>query len=113
MALNWQWNDKMGTAKHVEGYTLNLYKGNAFVIAIYEWQDGEKDLYNIHWFAVSEDHMKNMLGLNKGYDNCFKDFEIEEIRLDVNYKETAKLVQMFAKAKLEIKIELYEGRTKK
>lgn len=110
MALIWQWNDQMGTAKHVEGYTLNLYRGNAFVIALYEWEEEKGDkFYNLHWFAAGEDHMKNMLGLNKGYTNCFKDFGIEEIRLDVNYKETAKLVQMFAKAKLEIKIELYKG----
>lgn len=112
MALTWEWNDKMGTAKHVEGYTLNLYRGNAFIIALYEWEKDGKERYQLHWFAASKDHMKNMLGLNKDYDNCFKDFGIEEIRLDVNYKETADLVQMFAKAKLEIKIELYKGENK-
>ena len=112
MALRWEWSDKMGKCKYKNGYESNLYRGNAYVISIYHYEENGEPYYQLNWFAASKDHMKNMLGLNKGFDNCFKDFGVEEIRLDVNYKETAELVQMFAKAKLEIKIELYKGESK-
>lgn len=112
MAIRWEWNDKIGTATHEEGYTLNLYRGNAFIIAIYEQEEDGKRFYTLHWFAASKEHMKNMLGLNKGYDNCFSDFGVKELRLNTKYKETADFVQMLAKAKVEIKIELYKGESK-
>lgn len=104
MALNWQWNDKMGECIYENGHKSNLYRGNAFIIATNEFED---NTYNLAWFAADETHMKNMLGLTKGYDNIFKDWGITEIKLDTSYKETAKFIQMIARSKTPIKIELY------
>lgn len=104
MALHWQWNEKMGECTYENGHKSNLYRGNAFIIATNEFED---DTYNLAWFAVDETHMKNMLGLTKGYDNIFKDWGITEIKLDTRYKETAKFIQMIAKSKTAIRIELY------
>lgn len=107
MSINWQWNDKMGTCTYTNGYKSNLYRGNAFVIAVNEWTDESgKELYSLAWFAADEQHMKNMLGLTKGYDECWSSFGICELELNVNYKETAKLVALLAKAKIEVAVKL-------
>lgn len=103
MSLNWQWSDKMGECTHSNGLKTNLYRGNAFTIALYE----KDNTYSLSWFAADEAHMKNMLGLTKGYDNCFIDFGITEMRLNTKYKETAKLVQMLAKSRTPITVTLY------
>lgn len=104
MALHWQWNDKMGVSVDKNGYIANLYRGNAFVIAVYENDD---DTYSLAWFAADEAHMKALLGLTKDHTNIFADWGITQLKLDTRYKETAKLVQMLAKSKTPIRIELY------
>ena len=103
MSLNWEWKDKMGTCTWKDGKTCNLYRGNALVIAIYE--NGK--YYNLAWFAADETHMKNMLGLTKGYNNIMKDWGITELELNTEYKETAKIVNLMSKAKMKITIKLY------
>lgn len=108
MALNWQWSDKLGEVEGKDGVKLTLYRGNAFCIAIYHYEKKGEKYYDLAWFAASEDHMKNMLGLNKGYEECFSSFGIETLRLNIERKESIKLVQLIAKAKQEIKIELYK-----
>lgn len=104
MALRWDWNDKMGECVYEDGTTVNLYQGNGLMIAIHEHED---DTYNLAWFFVDEAHAKNMLGLTKGYDNCMADAGIKTIRLNTNYKSVPKIVSLFAKAKMNIMIELY------
>lgn len=90
----------------MQGQTLNLYRGNAFVIALHE----KGDCYNLAWFAADENHMKNLLGLSKDYpDNDVEHWGITNMKLDTRYKETAKLVQLLARAKMNITIELYNG----
>lgn len=90
----------------MNGDKINLYRGNAFIIAIYEWDDK----YDLMWFAADEQHMKNMLGLSKDYPgNDVADWGITYMKLDTRYKETAKLVQLFARARMNITIELYDG----
>lgn len=104
MALNWDWNDKMGICTYENGHTSQLYRGNAFIIAINEYED---EAYTLAWFASDANHMKNMLGLTKEYDNIFTDYGIVSFSLDTRYKETAQLIQMLAKARMKISIELY------
>lgn len=103
MSLNWKWEDKMGACTYEDGKKCNLYRGNAFVIAIYE----DSGYYNLEWFAADENHMKNMLGLNKGYENIMKKWGITEIELNTEYKETVKIVNLMARAKMNITIKLY------
>lgn len=104
MSLNWQWNDKMGECIYDNGHTANLYRGNALTIAINEFED---KTYSLAWFACDTDHMKNMLGLNKGTDNCFKNFGIDTLKLNTKYKETETIIKLLAKSRTPIKIELY------
>lgn len=103
MSLNWKREDKMGTCTYEDGTKCNLYRGNAFTIAIYE----NNEYYNLAWFAADENHMKNMLGLNKGHSNIMKDWGIAELELNTEYKETIKIVNLMAKAKMKITIKLY------
>ena len=103
MSLNWEWTDKMGTCTYEDGTKCNLYRGNAFTIAIYE----NRGYYDLAWFAADENHMKNMLGLNKNYENIMKNWGIKELELNTEYKETVKIVNLMAKAKMKITIKLY------
>lgn len=103
MSLNWEWKDKMGTCTYEDGTKCNLYRGNAFTIAIHE----DSGYYNLAWFAADETHMKNMLGLNKGYENIMKKWGITQLELNTEYKETVKIVNLMAKAKMKITIKLY------
>lgn len=108
MALNWDWDKKMGTCT-MDGTELSLYRGNAFCIALKEY---ENDTYSLMWFAADKNHMKNMLGLSKGFTNIVEDWGITELRLNTEYKETAEMITLLAKAKMEITIKLYKEESK-
>lgn len=111
MAIRWDWNDKMGEVIYTHGRKNDLFRGNAFCISVYTNTVNKERYYQLAWFAADEQHLKNMLGLNtkEGFEECFSHFEIETLRLNTKYKETAKFVQLLAKAKVNIKIELYKG----
>ena len=102
MALNWEWTDKMGEIT-IDGYNANLYKGNALCIAV-----GEKDdTYWLIWFAADKDHLKNMLGLTPGYEECFSHFNISKFKLNTAYKESKQIIDLIIKAKIPMEFELY------
>lgn len=79
MSLRWDWNAKCGEAvfrQEINGeepqeFTVNLYKGNACLIMIYEYTENGTDKYSLYSFWADKEHMKNCLGLNKkdGYGN--------------------------------------------
>lgn len=106
--LRWDWNKRIGRMK-MGGTWMNCYAGNAYLIVLHEYQDKGEDLYSLVWFAADKAHMKNMLGLSKGHDNCIKDFGIEEIEVDCEYPIWAEIVQLFIKAKISFKCTV-EGR---
>lgn len=113
MSINWNWTDKMGEVTDNRGYTANLYRGNCFMIAVNEFQKDGKDLYSLAWFFADETHMKNCLGLTKGYEEeSYKDFNWESFKLNTKYKEVPKFISALCKANAEIKIELYKEETK-
>lgn len=113
MALNWRWNEKIGTAtifnydKEVE---YNLYQGNAFLIMLYEYKEGDKDMYTLHNFFVDKEHAKNCFGLSKDYtENIFntENYQLRKIRINKGkYKYTRDLVNMLIKAFDNIDIEI-------
>ena len=112
MALNWSWSDKVGelTTSDRNGniYVHNIYSGNAWMIMVDEWVDektGSK-MYNLHNFICDESHLKNCLGLTKGYKNAVEDWGWQELRLSADYKNTPKIVSAIAKARLPITIKL-------
>ena len=108
MSLNWRWNDVIGECIYKNGCKSTLYKGNAQIIAINHLPD---DMYNLAWFSSDKYHLRNMLGLSKGYDGILDEnkrfFGIETIKLNTRYKIVSDIVKDFAKAKVNINIELY------
>ena len=52
-----------------------------------------------------KDHMKNCLGLNKGYSNIFKD-RLKRIELNASYRNTPYIVQQIAKAQFDNVVEI-------
>ncbi len=99
MSLNWNFKtDKIGTWEET-GYngnkiTFNLYSGNALLIALYETDD----TYSLQNFYCDKDHMKNCLGLTKGYENIHKDVIDLILTLRADYRYTKDIVSAFAKA---------------
>ena len=104
MALNWQWTDKLGEVEYLDGSTSTIYKGNAHMIAVNHLPE---NMYTLAWFTADREHFKNMLGLNKGYDNVFRDFGIKVIKLDISRKDTAQIAADLIKSKTPITITLY------
>ena len=114
MALQWNWEDKIGEAvvfNYDKEVTYTLYDGNAFLIMLYEYTDNEgNEMYSMGNFFVDETHAKNCLGISKGYDNMFNSeyYKLKSIRLNKNkYTYTKKLVDLLIKAFDNITIELY------
>lgn len=121
MALQWDWNKKVGTMTLVQTiasgekkeFEISLYQGNAFLIMNYEYEKDGKPMSDMYSFFVSEEHMRNCLGLNKksGYGANYLDepanratkFRINKSK----YTYTKKLVAALVEAFDNITIELY------
>ena len=116
MALNWDWNKRIGTAtifnynKEVE---YSLYQGNAFLIMLYEYEEDGKDMWSMHNFLVDKDHAKNCFGLSKGHtENIFNTdkYQLRKIEIDGGkYSYTKELVDMLLKAFDDIEIKITKG----
>lgn len=120
MSLNWDWNKKVGTleaevhfGKTVETEEVSLYEGNALLIMIYEYKEGDKDMYALWSFWADEQHAKNMLGMNKKgrfTENVFDSdaTKVKGIRLNkAKSRNWKKIVKLLTEACDNIKIELY------
>ena len=123
MAIHWKWDEMCGEATfrreikdgEPKDIKVNLYEGNAFLIFIYEWKEGESEKYNLQGFFVDKDHMKRCLGIDKkdketyGYNMYNKSYDkLVKIRFNKkkskHYKDIiTALVQAFD----EIEIEVY------
>lgn len=119
MALNWNWSEKCGEAVIQQGekeWTVNLYKGNAFLIFIYQYEKDGQEMYQLYSFWADKQHMKNCLGLNKkeGYGgNMFDedDCKLKTIRINkAKYPYTKDLMQALVQAFDELTIELFTER---
>lgn len=115
MAVTWNWKDKCGEAtfyseRQGKEFTLNLYQGNAYLIFIHEYKEGEEDMYNVYSFFVDKAHAKRMLGLEKGESNAFNDSSVILKNIKFNKKKCrnlSDLVSLFTKAFDSLNIELY------
>ena len=117
--LLWDRSEKIGECEIVQKhngedvhFTLNLYNGNALLIAEYEYNDTEtgERMCQLQWFFLDEYHMKNMLGLNKkdGYTSNTLS-EIKKLRLNkAKCRDLDKIVKAFAKGFDTLTIELYK-----
>lgn len=114
MAVQWNWNDKVGEAtlyseRQKKEFTLNLYQGNAYLIFIHEYKEDGNDMYNVYSFFVDKAHAKRMLGLEKGESNAFNEGVIlKKIRFNKKKcRNLSDLVSLFTKAFDSLNIELY------
>ena len=63
MALNWNWNEKIGELLIRQGekeFTISIYQGNALAIFLHEYtnEDGQK-VYSLYSFFCDKEHFKN------------------------------------------------------
>ena len=107
--LNWQWSNKLGylvTKDDNNGYKINLYGGNALMIAVWEWKENDKDMYSLYTFFADKDHAKRCLGLAKGSDYIMD--SIKEIHLYGDDDRIWELAKLWYKAiqryKLDVKL---------
>lgn len=99
MALNWNWDNKIGKAIYNDGTEVQLYRGNAYIIACREWDDNGQSLFSVSWFAVNRNHMKDLLGISKESDeNVLAQSGITDIILYNNYKYAADLTTLILKS---------------
>ena len=63
MALNWNWNNKIGELLIRQGekeFTISIYQGNALAIFIHEYKNEDgKDVYSMYNFFCDKEHFKN------------------------------------------------------
>lgn len=79
MSLNWKWSDKCGhltisqriDETNERELTYTLYQGNAYLIALHEFKQDNKDMYEMGWFFCDKQHMNRCLGLVKDSENIF------------------------------------------
>ena len=67
MALNWNWNEKIGELLIRQGedeFTISIYKGNALAIFLHEYvNDKGEEVYSMYGFFCDKEH----------FNNCTKD----------------------------------------
>lgn len=90
MALYWNWKEQCGTATFTQSvggeereFELCLYTGNAYLIMLLPYKDGETQKYDMFSFWVDKKHMQNCLGITKGHENIYADIQtFKRFRLD-------------------------------
>lgn len=119
MALNWNWDSKIGEMIVQEAwteeeptreFTKTLYEGNAFLIMLSEWKEGDSNLYSLYSFFADETHAKNCLGLTKNHSNMFEEgiTKIKKLRINkAKSRNWKKIIKFFTEAFDTIEIELY------
>ena len=67
MALNWDWNKKIGELlikQNEKEFTISIYQGNALAIFLHEYVNDEgKEVYSMYQFFCDKDH----------FNRCVKD----------------------------------------
>ena len=112
MALHWDFTAPAGTitlTQYGDTFTLNLYQGNATLIAVHEFTDEHgTELYNVCWFFLDDSHAKRCLGLTKGADgtkhNMFGDGAVHDMKLYRDNCNWKTLADLFSKAFPDITI---------
>lgn len=113
MAVRWEWKEKVGEFTY-NGYTVNLYEGNAFLIGIDEFKMSKKrrtvddyaedgdDCYRVAWFFIDKQHAKRCLGLEKGSYDMFEGL-VDHITLYLDKcKNWKDIITMFGKTQKDI-----------
>lgn len=115
--LTWNWKQKVGhfiveqrLANHEEvQFEITMYKGNCLCVNVWKCSnDKDEDKYAIFDYWCDMKHLKNCLGLSKGFKkNLYGDVnnKMLEIHLNIYFKEMLKVAELFAK--IGVKVVLY------
>lgn len=117
--LHWNFDEKVGEVEifnHDKTVTYSLYKGNAFLIMLYEYEENGNQMYSMHNFFADETHAKRMFGLDKKWTDTYgtnsfnqPTYKMQRIRIkksEYGHQNTKKLVNMLIEAFDEINIEI-------
>ena len=114
MALHWDFRYPAGTLTMMQNgkpFEIKFYEGNAFMIALFEYEEDGQSMYNMQWFFLDETHAKRCLGLAKGTENMFPDDAIPQMTI---YRSSCsnwnKIANLFVKAFPHIQITLLESK---
>ena len=120
MALRWNFNERCGELVTVtkigeEERTVEhpLYVGNAYLIALNEWDEGDRHMYSLYTFWCDEQHMKNCLGLAKGKENIYADDSDRWVKIRLSKtkcRHYRKIAAALKKAFKGLTIEVYEDK---
>lgn len=110
MAVQWLWKDKAGsvTFKGLDGteYEATIYEGNCPFIALYEYKQDGRDMYDMLMFFVDTEHAKSCLGLKKGSDNIYAG-QLTKLRINRYHRHFKKIVKWFSEAFDNFTIEIF------
>ena len=114
MALRWDFREQSGTLTMMQNgkqFDINFYEGNAMMIAIFEFEEDGKSMYNLQWFFTDETHAKRCLGLAKGTENMFRDELITQMTIYRDHcRNWSKIANLFVKAFPHIQSTLLESK---
>lgn len=95
MSLNWDFHKPAGVIYTPEGRTVTLYTGNAQIIMLDEYPDE----YRLVSFWADLSHMRNCLGLAKGYNNIYTDWTgAKWVFYKENCRNLSKMVEAISRA---------------
>ena len=117
--VTWNWKKKMGSCKWYcnDGTTtkVNIYVGNCLGVFILDYKDEEtkEEKYQFVTFFNDEQHLKNCLGLSKGYKEDIMKNRIKSLKLNTYYKASLEMGVLFAKAGYKVELYYKENKRKK
>lgn len=83
MALNWNFNERIGRLLVVEEreygpveFNINIYRGNAFMIFLYEYEKDGEELYQMYNFFIDKEHAKNCMNNSPSIFDDWKRLEL-------------------------------------
>ena len=110
--LNCDFSKKMGKLEY-DGKVADLIWGNCLLVALYRKRNDPKS-WDDYWtpplFFNDEIHMKNCLGLKKGYDDIFEGIDLKIIlyRNKWDKAELRKVINAFSQRTGTTTIEIKE-----
>lgn len=108
MSLTWNFNQRAGVIFLPSGRMLTCYQGNAYLIILNETETD----YTLVSFWADAQHMKNCLGLSKGFSNCYtKSYDdwtgSKWVLYKDNCKNTSKIAEALVRAFVAVTVQVF------
>lgn len=103
MSLNWNFNHRAGVIFLPSGQMLTCYQGNAYLIMLNETPDH----YTLVSFWADAEHMRNCLGLSRGFNNIYGDWSgAKWVFYKDNCKNASKIAEALVRAFDAVEVQL-------